>query len=230
MMPIIISILVVICSYVAYHFIGHSKKINNYFNLRFDKIERQVRLVIFNRIAGTLLFGIIPLIFQILLFSKLNQFKYLAISFQYKTFYYLIPIGIILIIINFFAAKTVDNLKVYPQIRKNNWNVSLLIVSALSWMLYLLGYEIMMRGFLLFTILPITGIWVAIAINTIVYALIHIPKGLKEMAGAVPMGIVLCMLTLQTGTIWIAFWLHCIMALSNEWFSLKYHPDITYKK
>ncbi len=220
----------VVCCYAAYHFIGHSKKINNYFKLQFDEIERQVRIVIFNRIAGAFLFGIIPLFIQILLFSKLNQFKYLAISFQYKTFYYLIPIGIILIIINFFAAKTVDNLKVYPQIRKNNWNVSLLIVSALSWMLYLLGYEIMMRGFLLFTILPITGIWIAIAINTIVYALIHIPKGFKEMAGAVPMGIVLCMLTLHTGTIWIAFWLHCIMALSNEWFSLKYHPEITYKK
>jgi membrane protease YdiL (CAAX protease family) len=95
--------------------------------------------------------------------------------------------------------------------------------------LYLLGYEIMFRGFLLFSCLNEMNILSAIAINISIYALIHIPKGFKEVAGSLPLGILLCLMTIYTGTIWAAFMTHGILALSNEWFSLKYHPEISIK-
>jgi membrane protease YdiL (CAAX protease family) len=74
------------------------------------------------------------------------------------------------------------------------------------------------------------GLWSAIAVNTSIYALIHLPKGKRETIGAIPLGIVLCLITSYTGTIWAAFWIHCTLALTNEWFSIKYTKDIVLNK
>ncbi|MFN8134788.1 MAG: CPBP family intramembrane glutamic endopeptidase [Bacteroidales bacterium] len=60
-------------------------------------------------------------------------------------------------------------------------------------------------------------LWPAIALNTAIYMLVHIPKGIKETLGAIPLGVLLCYLTVQTGSIWIAVMVHIVMALSNEW-------------
>jgi membrane protease YdiL (CAAX protease family) len=39
-------------------------------------------------------------------------------------------------------------------------------------------------------------------------------------------GILLCYITLHTGNIWSAVIIHSSMALSNEWFSLRSHPNM----
>jgi len=62
------------------------------------------------------------------------------------------------------------------------------------------------------------------------YATTHIPKGLRETLGALPLGLVLCLLTLTSGTIWIAFFVHLAMALTNSFAALKFHPDMVYVK
>jgi membrane protease YdiL (CAAX protease family) len=88
----------------------------------------------------------------------------------------------------------------------------------------------MFRGFLLFSSLPVLGIWPSILLNTAVYSLVHIPKGNKETLGAIPFGILISYLAIETGTFWIAFFTHVILALSNEWFSLRTHPEMLFKK
>jgi membrane protease YdiL (CAAX protease family) len=81
----------------------------------------------------------------------------------------------------------------------------------------------------LFPIYQLVGLWPAIAINVALYAATHIPKGIEETIGAVPLGIVLCILTLQTGTLWIAIFVHVALAWTNSLTALKFHPDIHYK-
>ena len=114
----------------------------------------------------------------------------------------------------------------YPQIRVKEWDTQLLLLSAFSWIAYLLAYEFMFRGYLLFVSVEYLGVWPAIALNIAIYALVHVPKGIKEAVGALPLGVVLGIITIQTGNIWVAFVVHIVLALSNEWFSLKAHPDM----
>ena len=57
-----------------------------------------------------------------------------------------------------------------------------------------------------------------------------IPKGFDETIGAVPLGFLLCLLTLMAGNIWIAFLVHVAMAWTNSLTALKHHPDIHYSK
>jgi membrane protease YdiL (CAAX protease family) len=105
--------------------------------------------------------------------------------------------------------------------------MKLLIISSLGWIVYLLAYEFLFRGFLLFTCIQSFGIWPAIIINILIYSFAHIPQGLKETAGAIPFGLILCYITILSGTIWPAFILHAVLAISNEWFSIYNNTEIT---
>ena len=126
------------------------------------------------------------------------------------------------------SIKKTKNLKNYPQIRAKNWTKSILFKNLLGWTLYLFGYELLFRGILFIPLIEPLGIWVAIAINISLYSATHIPKGLDETIGAIPLGLVLCLLTAASGTIWIAFFVHVAMAWTNSLTALKYHPEIQY--
>jgi membrane protease YdiL (CAAX protease family) len=130
----------------------------------------------------------------------------------------------------FFSAKNPKNFVNYPQIRTKVWSKKTLFLSLLGWAIYLFGYEFLFRGVLFVPLVEPLGLWPAIAINVALYSATHIPKGLDETIGAIPLGIVLCLLTLASGTIWIAFIVHLSMAWTNNLVSLKYNPDINYKK
>jgi membrane protease YdiL (CAAX protease family) len=93
--------------------------------------------------------------------------------------------------------------------------------------LYLLGYEAFFRGFLLFGMLEHqVPVWIAIAINTVFYSLAHIPKGKGEAFGAIPLGFLLCLAAISTGSFWVPFAVHVVMAWSNELFTLQHHRTI----
>jgi membrane protease YdiL (CAAX protease family) len=96
----------------------------------------------------------------------------------------------------------------------------------MAWILYLAAYEFMYRGFFLFIAESYTEMWIAIGLNVVVYAMAHIPKGLKETLGSVPFGLLICYIVLTTGSILVPYVLHVVMALSNEWFSFRAHPDM----
>jgi membrane protease YdiL (CAAX protease family) len=133
-----------------------------------------------------------------------------------------LPTAILIIVICLITSRREHNLAHYPQIRAEDWSGGLLAVSALGWMVYLVGYEIMFRGFLLFACYDAFGYWPAILINIAVYAVAHIPKGRMETLGSIPVGCIFCMVTLWQGYFWFALFTHITMALSNEWFSLYY--------
>ena len=103
------------------------------------------------------------------------------------------------------------------------------MLNLLGWAIYLFGYEFLFRGILLFPLAETVGVWPAIAVNIALYSATHIPKGLDETLGAIPLGLVLCWLTLASGTIWIAFLVHVAMAWTNSLTALKHHPDIHYQ-
>ena len=120
----------------------------------------------------------------------------------------LIPLGAI-------NSRAKEHLIQYPQVRMDKWNPLEYIINILSWGIYLLGYEYLFRGILFLGLLPFISSIQAIAINTIMYALAHLYKGKRETLGSIPLGIILCMITLETKTIWTAFAIHWIMACNN---------------
>jgi membrane protease YdiL (CAAX protease family) len=179
---------------------------------------------------GFLFLGVLSVL--IILFLPDLSLKEFGLSFTFHSAppawsWLLIPL---ILIMGYFAARKPGNLANYPQIRAKVWTPGMIAISSTSWVLFLVGYEILFRGFVLHASLDIMDPVPAIALNSALYAFAHSNKGPGETFGAIPVGILVCYITLSTGNIWGAVILHSIMALSNEWFSLRAHPEMLIKK
>ena len=222
---LIAALAVASAGFVCYYFLPVTKLVHIFIGPE----KEETLSILLQRVLGFTIFGIIPwVIIQFAGDTGLNQFG--IKSPVAATWYWAALLSAIVIVMNLLNASQAANLAMYPQVREKEWSLKLLVASALTWILYLTGYEFLFRGFLLFAALPVMGLWPAIALNTAIYMLVHLPKGLKETLGAIPLGVILCYLTVQTGSIWIALMVHIVMALSNEWLSLRAQPGMFVKR
>jgi membrane protease YdiL (CAAX protease family) len=226
-LPIMLSLLF----FSVYWFIAKSEKIKSWFykNNEFDKAS--VNHITFNRIVGFAAMGIFPVVICLVFLRGYSLADY-GFTWNSDTFLFTllwtIGLSIVVIPVAYMSAQKPQNLLNYPQIRAKTWTRNTVIINAVTWTLYLLGYEFLFRGVLLFPLVDYLGVWPAIAINIALYSATHIPKGMAETIGAAPLGFILCILTLYSGTIWIAFLVHVAMALTNSFTALKFHPDMQY--
>ena len=221
------SLSITLICFLFYHFITNSGNLYRKFQKKFGINRAQEFWIHFRQITGFILLGGIPFIVVLLILrEKISAFG-LSLSVSSRVLYYIVILSVIIVFINFFASKSRNNQNKYPLIRTKVWDVKLLISSMSGWIIYLLAYEFLFRGFLLFACVQSFGIWPAIIINIIVYSLAHVPQGLNEAVGAIPFGLVLCYVVVLSGAIWPAFLLHTVLAISNEWFSIRNNTEIT---
>ena len=215
------SITVLTAGYICYHFLIRSESFKSFFEKKWSPERSEIYWIYFWRYLGVFLFGVVP---AALIISQGLDFQRFGVALKnaQSTLFWTAGLSVVVVVMNFFATRSRDNLAQYPQIRSTTWSRSLVVGSALTWTAYLMAYEFLFRGFLLFSCLEEMGLWMAITVNTALYALVHVPKGIKEAIGAIPLGVLLCWLTIQTCTIWIALFVHVVMALTNEWFSIYY--------
>jgi len=192
--------------------------------------EKAGRLRVYlQRISGMFFLGFMPLaLIYTLLPTTLMDYGGLPAEPK-ATLLWVLLFAMLIIPLILLKAKATSNLSVYPQIRTNKWNLNIVVLSGLTWIGYLLCYEFLFRGFLLFACQRAFGAVPAVVINMLVYSIAHIPKGKFETIGAIPLGLVLCVLTIETGSIWFAFLAHVIMALSNEWIALYHNKNMELK-
>ena len=82
--------------------------------------------------------------------------------------------------------------------------------------IFLFMYEYFFRGILFFALLSLLPLIWAILCCTALYVLIHIFDSKPEIVGAIPFGIILCLLTFYTQTIWVPFVIHCTLSCVYE--------------
>lgn len=220
------AIILVTLGFIVFWFTGKSEYLLCDQVKRYGQEAGQARHIFIKRIVGMLFFGLIPAFVLFVSFGRTWADYGVALKFSPAVWYWTLGLSAILIFMSSRSTRTKDHLEQYPEIRTIHWSRRLLIWSALSWMGYLVAYELMFRGFLLFSCARAFGAWPAIVINTAIYALVHVPKSAKEGIGAIPLGLLLCLITLETQTIWVALLVHWVLSLANEWFSLKYQPDM----
>jgi membrane protease YdiL (CAAX protease family) len=224
----IFTLLTAVFGYLAYLYFSRPFFVKKAFRKTPESEILSVRKVLFQRAAGVLFLGLFPGL--ITLFALNLQFRNYGTALKFKSadFFWMAGVGIGAFLVSLIVSKVVDHYKIYPQIRVQSWGWPLIVQNGLSWMAYLLAYEFLFRGIVLFTSVKAIGYWPAIILNIFLYALAHWPKGTKEVLGAIPFGIVLCLITLETGAIWAAFFVHVVLALSGDHFSLLSNPDMRY--
>jgi membrane protease YdiL (CAAX protease family) len=210
-----IAILWGVIGFAAYYFLAHKKFHSG-----------KVREVVSQRGWGVLFMGLATLLVILLGFKEKPEAYGLGFSFTAPPPWWTFLTIPLIIIVSHFQAATPGNLVNYPQIRIEKWSSKIVALSAGSWIAFLVAYEFFFRGFILFASLTVLDPWSAIALNCSLYGFAHFYKGPGETFGAIAVGVLLCYLTLVTGNIWSAVIIHSVMALSNEWFSLRSHPDM----
>ena len=104
----------------------------------------------------------------------------------------------------------------YPEARVARFDGRARLADALGWLVYLYGYELLLRGVLLFPLVALLPLGAALAVHSALYALAHLDKPLAEILGTVPMGFVFGWLAIETGSILPGFVLHAAIALTNS--------------
>src|SRR4030042_2949924 len=228
-LELITGISVTTVGFILYWFISLSESIRNSINRRYGKRNTEVIWILFQKLTGVLFLGILPgMICMSLLDYTLADYGINFYNLK-SSLYYLLALSVIIIPLTAFSARKKATISTYPQIRTREWSSKLIIINTLNWTLYLFAYEFLFRGILLKTMLSTLGYWPAIVINTSLYSCTHIPKGATETLAAIPFGIILCMITIHTGSIWVAFLAHLILALTNDYAALYFNPEMKIK-
>ena len=185
--------------FLTYLVIYLSPKIQENLNAKYGHNYGRYYWVIITKLAGFILLGVIPALIIVCYLKKpLSEFGAGPITSS-KTWPWMLICSAIVLVLNIAQGRRSKHYNIYPLIRFKKWNGKILAVSLITSTLFIIGYEFMFRGFLLYACLPLMGAWVAIAVNVIIYAFAHIHKGLTETIGSIPFGILLCYITLTTG-------------------------------
>lgn len=228
---IFIPVICTLISFIIFWFVAQSAKIKARFYEKHDFDTASVKHIFFTKYFGFLTMGILPAIVCLFALPEISLAEY-GLTFipetGFFTLIWIIGLSAVVLPLLYFNAKKPENWVNYPQIRAKVWTRKTLIINLIGWFLYLLGYEFLFRGILLFSLVEPLGVWPAIAVNIALYSATHIPKGLAEAIGAIPLGLIFCLLTLASGTIWIAFIVHVAMAWTNSLTSIKFNPEIQY--
>ncbi len=190
--------------------------------------DGHLRHILLRRIIGVLVYGVIPAI----VFFSCTPYTWADYGIHFRWYpsmlYWIIGLVIVIFFLTRSTAKQTESLAIYPEIRHESWGKGTLLKSVTTWILYFIAYELLYRGFFLFACVRAIGVWPAIILNCAFYSITHIPKGELEAVGAIPLGFLMCFMTLQTGSIWLALFAHVVLSMMNLYFSLKYHPQIFY--
>ena len=75
--------------------------------------------------------------------------------------------------------------------------------------------EILYRGLLLATLVSLVGTWPAVAITSLIFGLGHASQGISGIVKTGLIGLVLALLTVSSGSLFIAIALHAVVDLTS---------------
>lgn len=209
------ALVIFLLFYLTYYFSEKLPFFSAYFKRGLMDEKAQRRWIYLKRTLGFICLGLLPLIMSIQFGNPFLIFGLGLPTHPYLIWWTIIP-SILLIGGSIIRSSKRIDLSYYPEVRQSQWSTRQRLMNSLFWMIYLLGYEYGLRGFLFFSMITSYGVFHSIILNSVIYSLIHIFKGPKEAFGAFFLGILFAYITYYTQSIWIVFIIHAMMAIIND--------------
>ena len=178
------------------------------------------------KLTGILFTGIVPFIIFLLIVRVPPSRIGLVIGRTFQFWYLLIILIIVTAIVSFQLSKSRKVQERSPELKIRDWYPRHIILSVSAWLFYILGYEFLFRGVLWFLCSEAFGFWPALAINLLLYSMVHLPQGRLMAIGTLPVGIILCLLSQLTGSFIPAFLIHSLIAVFTDLFSLYHNTEV----
>lgn len=223
-----IIILTVIIYYIYFYFVTSGLP-EKYCSAIIDRAQREMALFLVKKCSGFLILGLIPgVLYYLFLNRDFGKFGFSTNHFI-SNFYILILLTIVITMILLINQKT-NKQNSSLQINLSDWNILLFLINATGWIIYLVGYEFLFRGILLYECYNSFGFWPAIAINIAIYSAVHMVNGKDQTFGALIFGGIACYLTLSSGTLLIPIIMHVSLSLISDYFSISYNKNLSFIK
>ena len=177
-----------------------------------------INLLNLKHFIGIVLFGII-------FYASFPDLRYLITNVEVPRLNVLIPFFVIVLICTNLSIKSAGKIQ-SEDLNVNSCHASCIIIYFSIRLIYLLSYEFFFRGILFYSFLVSNGLLESILYTTLLYVVIHIFDSRKEILGAVPFGVVLCLFTYYSDNIWSAFLVHAALSLA---FEISVFNNLTYK-
>ena len=188
-------------SFIVYFFISYAYRILKIRNIE-EALQAKNGLLLINlkHILGIILFGF-------LFFLIIPECRFLIFIFEFPSLITLLLFISVVFTSAFLAHKSAkNNLKNILWKSENSINHGwLYFIIRIA---FLFSYEFFFRGVLFFSLLEENDIIIAILVCTFLYVLIHAFDSRTEIIGAIPFGIILCLFSYFTNSIWPAFIIH----------------------
>ncbi len=221
-------ILGVVLIYYLYYYSANSDLLKR-FTTRINRgTDKNLLLFFAKKLMGFILLGVIPGIIYYFI-------KYPApVNFGLSLNHLATHIPIILILIILIVSTAYLHQKLNPdftslEIKDNLYNFQFVALNIFGWVIYLVAYEFLFRGILLFECYYAFGLWPAICINVAFYSAIHMPDGKDQVIGALIFGTVAGYLAITLGTILVPIIMHITLSISTIIFSLRLVKNAEFK-
>jgi membrane protease YdiL (CAAX protease family) len=203
-------------TYLIHHYGFQAKRIQQLLEQR-EIHDAQALGVYFQRLIGGLWLGLVP---ALILFIFGNAQHSFGLGLPGVGATSLLIAGVLLLAVPAIAfnSKNPEIRQKYPEVRRSRWSGRQYLMNAATWAVYLVGYEILFRGVLLFTLAAHLGTWPAISLMTAIYTLSHIDKTADETFGCIPVGVLFGFTALYADSVLGPCIAHWIIAVSNEYF------------
>ena len=201
-------------SFIVYFIISYVSKILKVQNVATAiSTKNGLSLINIKHILGIILFGII-------FFLLVPNYRSLLVIQEFPGLILLLLFLVTVFISALLASNSAKD-KIIAQTETIHYTINDKSFYFIIRIVFLFSYEFFFRGVLFFSLLELNGLFIAITITTLLYVLIHVFDAKKEIIGAIPFGIILCLFSYYTHSIWIAFLIHMTLSVVYELSILK---------
>lgn len=215
--------------FYCYYYFAHSSFLEKAVQKRTAGKSGELWLFLLRKLSGLVFLGLFPAFFYMVLLE--GSFEKFGFSLNHFSANFFIISGLVFFIALFlFLRHTKSPAQNTLQMKKVQWGSSLFALNLLGWSLYLIAYEFLFRGVLLFECYESIGFWPAIAVNITIYSAIHMVNGKEQALGALIFGAIACYLTLTRGTVLIPVFMHIALSGFSDYYSIRLNPEIGFTK
>jgi len=227
---LILTLSIASVGFILWYWISSSLRLPVRYQIMYDANPAYVYRILRRRILGLFIYALIPLF--IIFCTHLIQKPTLAdlnISFHWnKEVAIYTVLGVLLVlVISLVTTPRHSNLEQFPEVRVRFWRPNILIMSALSWIVYIAAYEFFYRGLLFQSLrFAFENDVLAIAGTTALYSLSHYFKLNRISISSIFYSVLACWVVLQTGSLIPVIVAHTFLTLFVEWLSIKHHREM----
>jgi membrane protease YdiL (CAAX protease family) len=124
----------------------------------------------------------------------------------------------LMIALSYVSASDSQFVAEYPIFKGAGASATVFLRHACLYLLYYLGYEMFMRGFVQHGLRDSFGDWNAILVQTAISCLFHIGKPGGEIFAAIPAGILWGIVVFRSRSLWYVLLVHWLLGISLDYF------------